>query len=53
MNASALPGSPLSVTWTVKLHGTPFSTHVPAKLAVVSPIDNELKVTLLSLSPVE
>jgi hypothetical protein len=34
LNVSVIPGSPLSVTSTVKVHGTPLLTHLPPNLAV-------------------
>src|SRR5438093_4278265 len=46
LNASVTPGSPLSVTPTVKVHGTPLLRHVPPNVAVVSATKNELNVTL-------
>ena len=50
VNASAVPGSPLSVTSTVNVHGAPLLTHVPLNVAVVSEIANEVMATLWILA---
>jgi hypothetical protein len=52
LNVSVVPGSPLSVTATVKVHGAPLLMHVPPNVAVVSLTENELNVTLCTLAPV-
>jgi hypothetical protein len=41
MNLSAVPGSPLSVTTTVKVHGAPLLVQVPPNVAVVSLTENK------------
>ena len=48
---SLVPGSPLSVTLTVKVHGTLLLVQVPLKAAVLPEIVNEVNVALCTLSP--
>jgi len=49
VNVSVEPGSPLSVTATVKVHGIPFLTHVSPNVPVVSTIENVVNVALCTL----
>src|SRR6267142_792409 len=46
VKVSFLPGSPLSVTFTVNVHGAPLLVHVPLKVAVLAAITSEVNVTL-------
>src|SRR5216683_8036710 len=52
VNVSLVPGSPLSVTLTVKVHGTPLLVHVPPNVAIVPLITRVSNATLLTFAPV-
>src|SRR5262245_9772600 len=52
LNMSLSPGSPLSITLTVNVHGAPLLTHVPPNVAVAALTVNALNVTLCTLAPV-
>src|SRR5439155_12705553 len=52
VKASAAPGSPLSVTFTSKVHGAPLRVQVPKNRAVLPTIANDVNATLCSLAAV-
>src|SRR6266550_621206 len=51
VNVSLVPGSPLSVTLTVKVHGASFLTQVPPNMAVLPSITSVVRVTLWTFAP--
>src|SRR5438552_4056255 len=51
VNVSLVPGSPLSVTLTVKVQGDPLLVHVPPNVAVLPAITSEVNVTLCTFAP--
>src|SRR5438552_3180376 len=50
LKESLVPGSPLSVTCTSKVHGTPLLVQVPPKVAVLPVITKESNITLCTLA---
>ena len=51
MNVSLVPGSPLSLTLTRKVHGAPLTVQVPSNVAVVAAIVSDVIVTLCTRAP--
>jgi len=51
VNVSLVPGSPLSVTLTVKVHGASFLMQVPPNMAVLPSITSVVRVTLWTFAP--
>src|SRR2546428_203416 len=51
LKESLVPGSPLSVTCTSKVHGSPLLVQVPPKVAVLPVITKESNITLCTLAP--
>jgi len=51
VNVSVVPGSPLSITFTVKVQDAPLTVHVPLKVAVVPAITSDEYVWLTTRAP--
>jgi len=52
VKVSVVPGSPLSVTLTAKVHDTPLFVQVPTNVAVLPTIANDVMSTLCTVAPV-
>jgi hypothetical protein len=51
VNVSVVPGSPLSVTETVKVHGAPLLVQAPPNAAMLPATTSVVNVTLCTLAP--